>query len=175
MIENFKTLPLEDLFAQLKAKPEGLTQKEALERTKTYGLNVMAVAKKLPLALKFLSYFKNPLIIVLLVCATLEIFTGEYKGSAIIIAMIFLSVTLNFYQEHKSGKAAEELAKKLDVKATVLRDGIQRETKIKYLVPGDIVMISAGDIIPADGRIVESDDLFINESSLTGESFPMEK
>ena len=102
MIENFTQISLEDLFKQLKATPEGLTQNEALERTKIYGYNTMAVAKKMPLILKFFSYFRNPLIIVLLICATLEFFTGEYKGAIIVIAMILLSVCLNFYQEHKS-------------------------------------------------------------------------
>ena len=131
--------------------------------------------KKIPLRLKFLSYFKDPLIIILLVSSVLSITTGEYKGAIVIISMVFMSITLNFYQEHKSSKAAEEIAKKLEVKTSVIRDGIAQRIAIKHIVPGDIVELSAGDIIPADARIIESDSLFINESSLTGESFPVEK
>ncbi len=89
--------------------------------------------------------------------------------------MVFLSIGLNFYQEHKSNKAAEEIAKKLAVRATVLRDGKKEEILTKYVVPGDILLLSAGDIICADGIIIESDAFFVNESALTGESFPLEK
>lgn len=89
--------------------------------------------------------------------------------------MIFLSIILNYYQETKSDKAVQEILKKLEIKSMVLRDGQEKLISTKHIVPGDIVLLSAGDIIPADGMLIQSDDLFVNESSLTGESFPVEK
>ena len=89
--------------------------------------------------------------------------------------MIFLSIILNYYQENKSSKAVEDILKKIAIKCTVLRDGKEIEIITKNIVPGDIVLLSAGDIVPADGKLIEADDLYINESSLTGESFPVEK
>jgi len=125
--------------------------------------------------IKFLSYFKAPLIILLLVCAIISWFTWEYKNSIIIVLMIFLSVILNYYQETKSDKAVQKILQKLEIKSMVLRNGQEKLIATKYIVPGDIVLLSAGDIIPADGRLIQADDLFVNESSLTGESFPVEK
>jgi len=89
--------------------------------------------------------------------------------------MIFLSVILNYYQETKSDKAVQKILQKLEIKSMVLRNGQEKLIATKYIVPGDIVLLSAGDIIPADGRLIQADDLFVNESSLTGESFPVEK
>jgi Mg2+-importing ATPase len=89
--------------------------------------------------------------------------------------MIFLSVALNYYQETKSDKAVQDILKKLEIKSRVLRDGQEKSLIIKHIVPGDVVLLAAGDIIPADGILIEADDLFVNESSLTGESFPVEK
>ena len=89
--------------------------------------------------------------------------------------MVFLSVILNYYQETKSDKAVQDILRKLEIKSTLLRDGKQVSITTKYIVPGDVVLLAAGDIIPADGVLIEADDLFVNESSLTGESFPVEK
>jgi Mg2+-importing ATPase len=89
--------------------------------------------------------------------------------------MIFLSVILNYYQETKSDKAVQKILQKLEITSAVLRDGKEQELATKYIVPGDIILLAAGDIIPADGTLIQADDLFINESSLTGESFPVEK
>ena len=89
--------------------------------------------------------------------------------------MIFLSVILNYYQETKSDKAVQDILKKLEIKSMVLRNGKEESVTTKNIVPGDVILLAAGDIIPADGILIEADDLFINESSLTGESFPVEK
>jgi len=175
MSENQNKSSLQDLYTQFHATAWWLSQIEAEKRVKTYGYNDVQQAKKMSWILKFLSYFKAPLIILLLVCAAISWFTGQYKNSIIIILMIFLSIILNYYQETKSDKAVQEILKKLEIKSMVLRDGQEKLISTKHIVPGDIVLLSAGDIIPADGMLIQSDDLFVNESSLTGESFPVEK
>lgn len=174
-IRDFKKVPLSSLFDSLKSSARGISDKEAAQRSDQYGLNELSKKKKISPLIKFLGYFKNPLILILIVAGTISGITGEMRSAAIIIAMVFVSVIMNFYQEHKSSKAAEQIAKKLSVRATVLRDGVKKEILTRYIVPGDVVYLSAGDIIPADGKIIKSDDFFINESVLTGESFPAEK
>lgn len=166
---------VESLFHKLKSGINGLTETEALKRSRFFGLNEIAKKKKTIWVLKFLSYFKNPLIVILLIAALISGLTGEIKNFVIIVLMVFLSVVLNFYQELKSNLAAEKIAKKLAVHSTVIRNDIEKEIPTKFIVPGDIVQLTAGDIIPADGQIISCDDFFINESVLTGESFPVEK
>jgi len=153
----------------------GLNSKQATELLTTYGSNELIKKKKQPLILKILSYFKNPLIVILLIAAVISYFSDEFKSAFIIFAMVILSVALNFFQEHKSSKAAEKISNQLASRATAIRDDKEIEIDVKNLVPGDIVILSAGDIIPADGKLIFSDDLFVNESVLTGESFPVEK
>jgi len=170
-----KTSDIKNIFLSLKSNPKGLSEKEATKRSRKYGLNEICKKKKIHPFIKFLSYFKNPLILILLVAAFISGLTGAFKNSIIITGMVFLSIGLNFYQEHKSNKAAEKIAKKLAVRTTVLRDGKKKEILTKYIVPGDVILLSAGNIVPADGVIFEADDFFVNESALTGESFPVEK
>ena len=172
---DYKKMPLTELYKILGSGEAGLTASQVKTRSDIYGPNEINQKKKVSEFVKFFSYFKNPLIIVLLFCVAISIITGEYRSSAVIFAMIILSVVLNYRQEHKSNQAAEQIAKKLSARTVVLRDGKQQEILAKELVPGDIVILTAGAIIPADGTLIESDDFFINESVLTGESFPVEK
>ncbi|MFA5839735.1 MAG: magnesium-translocating P-type ATPase [Candidatus Margulisiibacteriota bacterium] len=158
-----------------KTNEKGLSVQEASERLKKFGYNEIAKKKKLAPLFKFLSYFKDPLVMILIVAAIISGVTGEIKGMSIILSIVFLSVAMNFYQEHKSNQAAEKIAHQLTIHATVLRDGKAKEIPTRQIVPGDIVLLSAGDIVPADGELIKADDLFINESALTGESFPIEK
>lgn len=173
--KDYKEIAINKLFEALDCGANGLTTKEAIKRSRTYGYNEIIKRKKISSLVKFLSYFKDPLIIILIIAAFLSGATGEIKNFAIIISIVLLSVILNFYQEYKSDKAAQKIAKRLAVRATVLRDGEKKDILIRYIVPGDIVLLSAGDIVPADGRLIQSDDFFVNESVLTGESFPVEK
>ncbi len=174
-IKDYSNIAAKELFKILETKESGLSTKEAIKRSRSYGYNEIFKQKKTSPIIKFLSYFKDPLVLILIVAAVLSGATGEIKNSVIITSMVLLSVILNFYQEHKSGKAADEISKKLSVKAIILRDGEKKEIPTKYIVPGDIILLSAGDIIPADGKLIQSDDFFVNESTLTGESFPIEK
>ena len=172
---QLKEFQLDKLYQELSSSPQGLTTKEAISRSQIFGYNQLDKAKKKSLIIKFLSYFKDPLILILIVASLISGLTGQIRSMIIILTMIFLSVLLNFYQEHKSSKAAEKIAKRLAIRARILRDGQEQELDTKYIVPGDIILLSAGDIVPADGKIISADDFFLNESSLTGESLPVEK
>jgi Mg2+-importing ATPase len=173
--DELKKLSLTELYQKTSSSQEGLKTEEAINRSKTFGYNQINGTKKINVIIKFLSYFKNPLILVLIAAALISGLTGQIKNMVIILTMVFLSVLLNFSQEHKSGKAAEKIAKRLAIKAKILRDGKEQELETKYIVPGDIILLSAGDIVPADGKIISADDFFLNEASLTGESLPIEK
>ncbi len=174
-LAQLKTTSLADLYKKLNSSLQGLTNQEAINRSKILGYNQIARVKKIGLFWQFLSYFKNPLILVLIAAAIISGTTGQLKSMVIILSMVFLSVVLNFYQEHKSSKAAEKIAKRLAIKTNILRDGTKQELDTKYIVPGDIIYLSAGDIVPADGKLISADDFFLNESSLSGESLPVEK
>ncbi len=119
--------------------------------------------------------FKSPLVIILMVAGLISGILGELPNMIIIFTIVFLSVILDFYQESKAENAAEMLKEAVTTTATVIRDGTKQEVKLHDVVPGDIVYLSAGDITPADARVISAKDLFINQSALTGESFPVEK
>ena len=101
--------------------------------------------------------------------------TGDIPDFTIIVVIVLISVSIDHYQESKAENAAELLKEKVSTTATVLRDDVKQEIKLSQIVPGDIIYLSAGDIAPADARIITAKDLFINQSALTGESFPVEK
>ncbi|MCX6694995.1 MAG: HAD-IC family P-type ATPase, partial [Candidatus Altiarchaeota archaeon] len=153
----------------------GLPEKEAETRLKEYGLNETARRKKRTILYQILSKFLNPLVIVLAIIGIFSFFFGEKISSVIVFIMILLSVVLAFVQEYRSGKEAEKLSEMVHTTATVYRNGKPREVKIRDIVPGDMVELFAGDMIPADLRIISCKDLFINQATLTGESFPVEK
>jgi Mg2+-importing ATPase len=166
---------LKKLYKELATSAKGLSSLEAAKRLKKYGPNEVAKAQKLAPVWQFLASFKNPLIIILIIAAVISGATGSIKNALIILFMILLSTVLNFYQEFKSAKAAAKIAKQLQLQVTALRDSKQREILNKEVVPGDVLCLDAGSIIAADGLLIEADDFFVNESSLTGESFPVEK
>jgi len=163
------------ILRDLKSSDNGLTDAEALSRAKQYGYNdPIKQGKKSPIVQFFLK-FTNPLIIILLLIGVFTLLYSEKFSAIFIFAMILISVCIEFYQEYRSNKDIEKLIELVRVKITVVRNGKTKDVNIHELVPGDIVDVSAGDIIPADVRLVNSKDLFVNESSLTGEAFPVEK
>jgi Mg2+-importing ATPase len=166
---------LDELFEALKTRKEGLTDNEAKRKQKIYGLNEIGQTKKINLILKYFSYFFNPLIILLVVVAILSYFLENQVTALIIFVLVIISVTFTFIQEKNASDATEKLKKMIRSTAAVFRNGNKKEIPIKYIVPGDIINLSAGDMIPADCRIISSKDFFVNESSLTGESIPVEK
>ncbi len=172
---DYRELEPKQLFSILESGPAGLSEIERKKRLIELGANDISHKKDISWLLRFLSYFKNPLILILIIAAIFSGATGSYRSAIIIFMMVFLSVILNFYQEHKSSKAAEKIAKKLALKSLILSQGKEIEIDSKQIVPGDIVLLSAGDVVPTDGCLLEADDFFVNESVLTGESFPVEK
>lgn len=163
------------VIADLKSTKSGLTHQEAGERIKKFGPNVLSKSTRRSAIKVFLSNFNNPLVLILLFASVVSYFLGQVVDGSIIAAIIFLSATLNFIQEHRANLAAEKLKERVAFKTTVMREGKSHEIKVEDLVPGDMVSLSAGNLIPADVRIVTSDDFFVAQSSLTGESFPVEK
>ncbi|MCC6042941.1 MAG: magnesium-translocating P-type ATPase [Candidatus Verstraetearchaeota archaeon] len=173
--EEILTSPAEGLLERLGTSTTGLTSKEAEERLKLFGYNELVGRKKRTAVVEFLSHFKSPLVVILIVAGLISGLLGEVKDSIIVLVIVMFSVSLDFYQEHKAERAAEMLKQRVATTATVLRDGIKREVRIAELVPGDIIYLSAGDIVPADCRVIMAKDLFVDQSALTGESFPVEK
>jgi len=172
---DLKKLSLTELYKLTDSSARGLTTEEAISRSKLFGYNQIDPAKKTHPLRQFFNYFKNPLILILIAAAIVSGLTGQIRSMAIILSMIFLSIVLNFYQERRSSKAAEKIARRLAIRTEALRDGQKQELETKYLVPGDTIYLSAGDIVPADGKLINANDFFLNESSLTGESLPVEK
>ena len=167
--------PLAEPRDELATDAAGLSSAEARTRLAKFGPNLFRDHKEQPLWLQFISRFKNPLIILLLVASAISAFTGEMTNFVIITLMVLFSVTLDFIQEHRAGKAAESLRKTVSVRARVIRDGNSMEVPITEVVPGDLVVLSAGDMVPADGLVLEAGDLFVKQALLTGESYPVEK
>ncbi|MFA5929873.1 MAG: magnesium-translocating P-type ATPase [Candidatus Micrarchaeia archaeon] len=157
------------------ASKGGLSHDEARRRHAIYGYNEPEKKKETPIILQALHEFKDPLSLVLIGIAVFSLVMGSYVNAALIFGMVVVGAALSFIQEHKAGKEAKKLTEMVSSTATVLRDGKAEEMKMRLLVPGDIVFLSAGDIIPADVRILSEKDLHINQASLTGESFPVEK
>ncbi len=153
----------------------GLTSAEAAGRLKQYGPNRLRPALQRAVLLQFLAQFRNPLVLILLVASGISALTGDLPGALIIGLIVIMSVTLDFVQAYRAGRAAERLALQVAVTATVLRDGKPCQLPVTELAPGDVVLLSAGNLIPADARLLEADDFFVNQAQLTGEPFPVEK
>ena len=167
--------PLAAAFEEFASSAGGLTEAEAAARLARFGPNRFRDRPAQPLLLQFLKRFKNPLVIVLLVASAIAATTGEAASFVIISLVILVSVTLDFVQEHRANRSAERLRQSVAVRATVIRDGSRKEVVVGNLVPGDVVQLTAGDIVPADGRVIEARDFFLNQALLTGEPFPVEK
>ncbi|HSN21202.1 MAG TPA: HAD-IC family P-type ATPase, partial [Usitatibacter sp.] len=140
-----------------------------------HGPNELRPARRLSLARDVARRFRNPLIVILLVASLVSAFTGDTASFGIIAAMVLLSVVIDFVQEHRAGRAAEALIRRVQVHATVLRDGHPVSLPVNRLVPGDVVQLAAGSVIPGDGELLEANGLHVNEALLTGEPFPVEK
>jgi Mg2+-importing ATPase len=153
----------------------GLTQQEAEKRLETYGPNVVGGGKKRSRVSMILSYFKSPLVIILVFAGSISAVLGDIVNASIIYFVVGMSVVLGFYQESKAENAAAALRERIHTTATVNRDGHRVELPVSDIVPGDLVYLSAGDMVPADGTVLSVKDLFVDQAALTGESFPVEK
>ncbi|MDE3237103.1 MAG: magnesium-translocating P-type ATPase [Bacteroidota bacterium] len=169
----------------LEARETGLQEEEVEEKRRTVGHNEIAHEKAPAWYVQFLQAFLNPFIGVLIIIAIISLITDvvlaapadrDYKTVIVVSIMVFLSSFIRFLQEFRSNKAAEKLKGMVKTTALVLREGEgKKEIDIKEIVPGDIVFLSAGDMIPADCRIIQSKDLFVSQAMLTGEALPVEK
>ncbi|MEM4465070.1 MAG: magnesium-translocating P-type ATPase [Ignisphaera sp.] len=173
--EEILTLPVEKLLLRLKSSLNGLTSEEVKRRLELFGYNELPTRKRRTIIVDFLSHFKNPLVVILLIAGLISGFLADMTDMVIIYTIVLFSIIVDFYQEHKAEREAEMLRQRVATKATVLRDGVKKEIRLEEIVPGDIVLLSAGDIVPADARIISAKDLLVDESVLTGESFPIEK
>src|SRR5208337_823294 len=172
---KYWSIPQPDLLTQLNAKQEGLSTEEAKKRLIQYGANLLKPPKRSDILALLISQFKNPIILTLIFAAGLSAFLHDPADAIIIIAIVLISGLLGFWQEKGAVDALEKMLAIVKIKTTVLRDGKEQDIALENVVPGDIVILNAGDAIPADSLILESTDLFVDEATLTGESFPVEK
>ncbi len=172
---EFWSISVPEMLKKLQTTAEGLDGSESDERLKKYGANLLKPKKGSDTLRILRSQFKSPITIILLFAAGLSFFLGDTTDTTIIVTIVLISSLLGFWQEKGAADAFEKLLSAVEVKATVLRNGREKEVPIEQIVPGDIIILSAGDIIPADCLILESKGLFVNEATLTGETYPVEK
>jgi Mg2+-importing ATPase len=173
--QPFWSVPLSDLFRRCGTDEQGLSADEARARLKKYGPNRLKPKRQANVLRLFIRQFTSPIILILLFAAVLSFFLGDATDSIIIMVIVLFSGLLGFWQEYEASNAVEELMALVQIKAMVIRDGQETEVPFEEVVPGDIVVLNAGDGVPGDGRISESNELFVEEAALTGESFPAEK
>nr|MBA3768379.1 HAD-IC family P-type ATPase [Acidobacteriota bacterium] len=168
-------LTVENTFESLKSTPRGLSAAEAARRLVEYGQNELQAAGRVtPWAILF-EQFKNVLIIILLVATALSFFLGHQLEAVAIAVIVLFAVLLGFVQEFRAERAIEALRQMAAPTASVIREGAEGEIPARDLVPGDLILLAAGDKVPADVRLVEAINLQVEEAALTGESVPVEK
>ncbi len=163
------------LLRQLDTTERGLTTAEAKQRLAHYGANEPAPPPRFNALRQLLRLILNPLILILLVASAISALVGDQVDATIILVLVLLSVGIDFVQTYRSQKAEEQLRTQVTPTASVLRDGAWSELPRRELVPGDVIRLSAGDLVPADARLLDAHDLHVQQAALTGESFPAEK
>ncbi len=164
----------EEVFKELNTSPLGLSEEEAQRRISFYGLNEIEERRESLLNI-FLRQYTNPLIVILIVAGILALFLGDWHDSVVVLGLVLINGIVGFYQEVKAKASIESLKLLTRQKVRVIRDGAEREIDASLLVPGDVILLSEGDVVPADARLIEESGLLVDEAILTGESVPMEK
>lgn len=154
--QSFWSTPLADLLDTLQATAAGLTTDDALKRLDTYGANQLNPPKRSDAFTHFIAQFKSPIILILLFATGLSLFLRNMVDASIIFIIVIISGLLGFWQEHSASNAVQKLLAIVKIKATVVRDGKQQEIAIEEIVPGDVVALNAGDIVPGDCLLLES-------------------
>lgn len=172
---HFASAPLYTIFDALFSRNTGISDAAAAQRLKKYGTNEIEVSRDILFILDLAKRFLNPLVILLIIIASFSYFFGDRVSTVVVGAMVAMSVGLSFFQERRARNAARKLGEIVQTTCKVIRDGAIKEIPLKLVVPGDVINLSAGDMIAGDIRIVTAKDLFVNQASLTGESFPVEK
>lgn len=152
----------------------GLSSSDAAERLARYGANALKPRRQAMLW-QILAHFRNPLVLLLIAASMASAATGDDASALIVLAIVLVSVLLDFVQEHRAGAAAEKLATQVALQVRVLRDGTEQDADAESLVPGDVVLLAAGDLIPADAQLLQARDFFVNQALLTGEPYPVER
>lgn len=163
------------VFTKMQTSPDGLSAEEAGRRLAKVGPNIVSANGPRGWAWRLFIAARNPLVLLLMGLALVSFVTGDIRAGSVMTLMLVLGVLLRFVQESRADAAAEKLKAMINVTATVVRAGIEAEISLRQLVPGDVVKLSAGDMIPADVRLVATRDLFVTQGTLTGESMPVEK
>ena len=173
--QSFWSLKSQDALLSLQSTENGLTDDEAKNRLNEYGPNTFKKSSKVSGLLLFLLQFKSPLTILLIMAAILSMVLGDNTDAIIIFIIIFVSSALGFWQEKGAANAVAQLLRMVQIKCTVLRNAVNKDIPVEEVVPGDMILLTAGDVVPADGLIFESKELYTDEAAFTGETFPVEK
>ena len=160
---------------EIGSQVSGLSEAEAESRLKQFGTNEIAREKRQSALMRLLVNIANPLVLLLSALGVLSFLTGDLRATVVIFVMVLLGVVLRFFQEMRADNAAEKLKAMVSNTATLVRGGKEAEVSLKMLVPGDIIRLAAGDMVPADARVISAKDLFLNQAALTGEALPVEK
>jgi Mg2+-importing ATPase len=163
------------LLEKLRSSERGLASEEAVRRLAEAGPNEPAPVRHAGAIAQLLAQFANPLVLILLIASGISAFTGDVASALIVVVIVLLGITVSFVQTYRSQRAVERLREGVTPTATVLRDGDWRELPRRELVRGDVIRLSAGDLVPADARLLQAKDLHVQQAALTGESMPVEK
>ncbi|MCF1708916.1 magnesium-translocating P-type ATPase [Tabrizicola sp. J26] len=163
------------LTASLEAGADGLSARQAQSRLADLGPNHLEAAPKLGVLRLVLRQIESPIVLILLAAAAISLVLRQWVDAGIVLLIVLGSGTLGFFQEYRASVAVEALKNRLALTARVLRDGAETSLPVSGLVPGDMILLSAGNLVPADGRVIEAQDFLVSEASITGESFPVEK
>jgi len=172
---SYWSRPADELLGELGTSLRGLSASEAQARLARVGPNALKPHRRASALISFFQQFTNPLVLILVFAAVISIIVGDWTDAVIVLIIIFASTVLTFAQEYAASNAVEKLRAQVTIKAMVLRDGHPQSLPVEDVVPGDIVALSAGSLIPADGIVLEARDFFVNQAVLTGETFPVEK
>src|SRR5665647_1649316 len=160
----FWSISVPELLKSLKATEDGLSTNEARARLITYGENRLKPQKRSDAFSLLIGQFKSPITIILLFATGLSLFLHNVVDASIILAIVIISGLLGFWQEHGASNAIEKLLAIVQIKASVFRDGNKQDIPVEEIIPGDVVILSAGDIVPGDCLLIESNDLFVDEA-----------
>lgn len=165
----------EELLRELETGPLGISTQDAQTRLVLYGRNAPPARQNFSTIALFLSQFRSPVILILIAAALLSLYLHDPTDAAIILSIVLISGILGFFQERGAHNAVQKLLALVQIKTCILRDKVETEVPLEEVVPGDVVVLDAGDVVPGDSIIIDSNDLFIDEAALTGETYPVEK
>lgn len=175
MTSSYWSQTVEQVLAGLKASPTGLTDDAATERLRTFGRNLLHEERSLSHLRVLGRQLASPLLFLLVFAAAVSAATGSWTNALIVLSIVFASAFIGYRREYRAHVAAAELRIRIKTRTRVCRDGLEKLVLLEEIVPGDIVLLSAGNLVPADMRVLEANDCYVSQSVLTGESFPVEK